>query len=438
MRADMKTRPRGLPLDSSAIIHLAVKRRGYTNSFRLSATLTDTVCPQTLQKAADAIAPRFPTIVAGIRHNMFQYIVVPAEKYPEVCLEHECLAEMPKVMIETCAMRILYSVNRISVEIFHSLTDGYGGMMFFNALLSEYLCRKQQVSRETTDLFQCCNVSPAALEADDYLTHTGEKTLALNHRKVYELPGEVDPEQQAKIITGIYDTQKLIDEAHRLGVSLTVFLTAVMAEAILEMRQQTSKAQCALPLQIMIPVNLRKRFSSQTLRNFSLYALPCITPSQEEMSFEQMLNSIAGQLRDQLSQENLTAMITTNVKLQKLPVLRFIPLCIKNLFLRIGFHFCGERNSCLSISNLGEVTFPPEMAQYVEHIDFSLTPRRNAPYNCGVASFKNKLAISFTKKTNEIGLDWYFFKCLANRGFQMETELVDYVPKNSEVSNTVH
>lgn len=116
MRADRKTRPRGLPLDSSAIIHLAIKRRGYTNSFRLSAMLTDTVCPQTLQKAVDAIAPRFPTIVAGIRHNMFQHIVVPVEGAPKICLEQECLAEMSNAMIEACAMRILYSDKRISVE----------------------------------------------------------------------------------------------------------------------------------------------------------------------------------------------------------------------------------------------------------------------------------------------------------------------------------
>lgn len=423
MRADMKTRPSGLPLDSSAIIHLAVMRRGYTNSFRLSATLTDTVCQPTLQRAVDAIAPRFPTIAAGIRHNMFQYVVVPAERPPKVCLEHECLAEMSKAMVEACAIRILYSGSRISVEIFHSLTDGYGGMVFFNALLAEYLCRKQQISRETSDLFQCYNISPTILAADDYLTHAGEKTLALNHRKVYKLPGEVEPEQQTKVITGIYDTQKLIDEAHRLGVSLTVFLTAVMVEAILEMQRQTSKTKCTLPLQIMIPVNLRKRFSSQTLRNFSLYALPCVMSSQEGMSFEQMLNSIAGQLKEQLSQENLAAMITTNVKLQKLPILRFIPLCIKNSFLRIGFHFCGGRNSCLSISNLGEITYSPEMAQYIEHIEFSLTPRRNAPYNCGVASYNDKLAISFTKKGNEIGLEWYFFKCLSDRGFQMKMKL---------------
>ncbi len=423
MRADMKTRPRGLPLDSSAIIHLAVIRRGYTNSFRLSATLTDVICPQTLQKAVDVIAPRFPTIVAGIRHNIFQYIVVPAESAPKICLEQNCLAEMSKPMIETCAMRILYSDKRISVEIFHSLTDGYGGMMFFNALLAEYLCRKQQISRETADSFQCFNVCPTVLEADDYLTYAGEKTLALNHQNVYKLPGGVNPEQQTKIVTGIYDTQKLLDEAHRLEVSLTTFLAAIMAAAILEMQRQAGKTQCTLPLQIIVPVNLRKRFSSQTLRNFSLYALPCIMPTQKEMPFEQILNSISVQLKEQLSQENLAAMITTNVKLQKLPILRFIPLCIKNFFLRIGFHFCGERNSCLSISNLGEITYSPEMAQYVEHIEFSLTPRRNAPYNCGVASYNDKLAISFTKKGNEVGLEWYFFKCLSDRGFQMKMKL---------------
>lgn len=423
MRAGRKVRPIGLPLDSSAIVHLAARRRGHTNSFRLSATLTEAVCPQTLQKAADTIAPRFPMIVAGIKHNLFRYIVVPAECAPKVCLEHECLAEMSDAMIETCAMRIMYSGKQISVEIFHSLTDGYGGMMFLNALLAEYLCQMGQISRETADSLQCSDVCLSALEADDYITYAGEKTLPLNHRKVYKLPGEVNPKEQASIVTEIYDTQNLIDKAHYFGVSLTTFLTAVMAEAILKMRRHTDGAKCTLPLQIMVPVNLRKKFSSQTLRNFSLYALPCILPSQAETPFEQLLDSISAQLKDQFSQENLAAMITTSVKLQRSPVLRCIPLCIKNFFLRIGFYFCGERNSCLSISNLGEVTFPPEMERCIEHIGFSLTPRRTAPYNCGIVSYKNKLVINFTTKTNGNGLERYFFKCLSDRGLRPTLKL---------------
>ena len=223
MRASMKTHRDYFPLDSSAIIHLAVMKKGYTNSFRLSATLTDAICPQTLQAAVDIVTPLFPTIVAGIRRGIFQYTVVPVRTPPKVCLEQEYLADMPMDMIERCAMRILYCENRIAVEIFHSLTDGHGGLVFFNTLIAEYLCQCGLISRDTANSIQCANGGDAEVTADDYMTYAGANTAPLNYEKVYKLPGKTGPNQETRITTQIYDTQELIAAAHYFDVSLTVF-----------------------------------------------------------------------------------------------------------------------------------------------------------------------------------------------------------------------
>ena len=40
------------------------------------------------------------------------------------------------------------------------------------------------------------------------------------------------------------------------------------------------------PVQIMVPINLRRKFPSKTLRNFSLYALPCVRQADMKLSFE--------------------------------------------------------------------------------------------------------------------------------------------------------
>lgn len=424
MRGHKKTHRTNFPLDSSAIIHLAVMKKGYTNSFRLSATLTDTICPRTLQAAVDKIAPMFPTIVAGIRRGIFQYAVVPAATPPKICLEQECLADMSMDMIERCAVRILYCNNRIAVEIFHSLTDGYGGQVFFNALIAEYFCQKGLISEEVANSIQCVNPCDTVYTVDNYVTYAETQTIPLNHRKVYRLPGKHNPKMQTHIVTEIYDTRELVETARYFGTSLTAFLTAVMAEAIIEMRDHHADPKASnQSIQIMIPVNLRKRFGSKTLRNFSLYALPCIMPFQQELPFEKLLDSIVLQLNEQLSKDYLAAMITTSVSLQKIPLFRFLPLYIKIRLLRIGFYFCGERNSCLSLSNLGQITYPPELEKYVQYIDFALTPRRNAPYNCGIVSYDGKLAISFSKKSNEKGLDWYFFHYLTELRYRAEIDL---------------
>ena len=194
-----------------------------------------------------------------------------------------------------------------------------------------------------------------------------------------------------------------------------------MAETIFEMRRHHGDVRTQQQsIQIMIPVNLRNRFASKTLRNFSLYALPCVTPHQAELPFEELIDHIAVQLKEQFSEEHLAAMMTTNVKLQKIPFFQFIPLRIKNLLLRVGFHFCGERNSCLTLSNLGEITYPPEMKRCIQQIDFALTPRRNAPYNCGIVSCNGKLAINFSKKNSEGKVYEYFSQYLSELGYQAE------------------
>ena len=414
---------RGFPLDSSGIVHLAVLRKGYTNTFRLSAAMNGPVCPKSLQAAVDKISPHFPTIVAGIQPGLFHYMVVPADKPPAVRPDHAPLADMPQEMIRTCAVRVLYSETQITVEIFHSLTDGYGGMEFFKALLTEYLCQKGCIAKSIVQTFASSDSTQLELQADDYLTYAGIETAPMNHRNVYRLPGRASSEQEVELVTKLYDTQELVETARYFGVSLTVLLTAIMTEAIFAI-QQSEGHGAIQPIQIMVPINLRKRFPSRSLRNFSLYALPCILPAQEALPFEKMLQEIAAQLHHQCSKEYLSAQLGSAVKLQNLSVVRLLPLALKKIFLRIGFHFCGERNSCLSVSNLGAAEWPPELRRHIQHLEFSLTPRRNAPYNCGVISFNGKLAVCFSRRSDDPSLEQHFFRGLSDMGYEPEPKAV--------------
>lgn len=417
----MKTtrKRRGFPLDSSGIVHLAVLRKGYTNTFRLSAAMNGPVCPKALQAAVDKISPYFPTIVAGIRPGLFHYTVVPADKPPAVRPDNTPLADMPQEVIQNCAVRVLYGEKQIAVEIFHSLTDGHGGIEFFQALLVEYLSQKGCIARSTMQTFALLDSTQPELHADDYLTYAGAETAPMNHRKVYRLPGQAGPEHEVELVTELYDTQELVETARYFGVSLTVLLTAIMVEAVFAV--QRSEGHGAIqPIQIMVPINLRKRFPSRSLRNFSLYALPCVMPEQEALPFEELSQEIAAQLHQQCSQEYLSAQLGSVVRLQNLSVVRFLPLALKNFFLRIGFHFCGERNSCLSISNLGAAEWPQELRRHIQYLEFSLTPRRNAPYNCGVVSFNGKLAICFSRRSDDPSLEQRFFKGLSDMGYEPE------------------
>lgn len=219
---DMENRtPMTYPLDNSAIIHLAAIRKGHTNAFRITITLKEPVCVQTLQAALMHITPRFPTVIAGIKRGLFQYEVVPVNTPPQVRKEQGHLVPMTKDEIRRCAFRIMYHENTVAGEFFHSLADGYGGMIVMNTLIAEYLRRRHSVFIPTTDLILNTNVTAAHEELiDDYFTHAGQKAAVLNHRRVYQLPGKPSSDHGAHVTTEVFNAEAIRNTAHRYGVSV--------------------------------------------------------------------------------------------------------------------------------------------------------------------------------------------------------------------------
>ena len=96
------------PLDTSAVIHLAARSRRHSNAFRITVSLRDSVCPQTLQEALNRITPRFPSVIAGIHVGLFQYSLVPAKSPPAVrpdTLHHAAYKNFPVTKVEITGRR---------------------------------------------------------------------------------------------------------------------------------------------------------------------------------------------------------------------------------------------------------------------------------------------------------------------------------------------
>lgn len=64
------------------------------------------------------------------------------------------------------SLRVLYYGNRVSVEFFHVLTDGTGGMTFLKALTAEYL-RLTGVCAQTDDELWDMNAAPSPEEFEN-------------------------------------------------------------------------------------------------------------------------------------------------------------------------------------------------------------------------------------------------------------------------------
>lgn len=418
----MKKNKQRYRLDNSGILHMAVMRKGKSNSFRLSITLHEAVDPELLQAAFQAVTPRFPTMIAGIHNGFFHHFAVPAEQSQIVCHDEGPLTYMPPRKIKDCAMRILYRDCTIAVEFFHSLTDGYGCLVFVKALMAEYLRLAYGVDfSEEEEILQLDELPRSEETVDSFSVYAGEKARPFKSRPSYLPVGKVKADG-VHITTGIFDVERMLEAAHHHKVSLTVFLTAVMAESVMELQSLSRKRRKRYkPVQIMIPIDLRRHFPSRTLRNFCLYALPSVRQEDMQKPFAQLTKQIAVQVREQFSQERLQSMMATNVALER-SLIRILPLAVKCAGLRMGYHFFGERNSSLSISNLGELPLPEKMQPYVKRADFMLSPRLHSPYNCGVVSCNGRLYFNFSRSSTVPELEAIFFRKLSEKQCVPEIE----------------
>ena len=99
-----------------------------------------------------------------------------------------------------------------------------------------------------------------------------------------------------------------------------------------------------------------------------------------------------------------------------------MPLFLKNIALKIAFLAVGERKQCLSLSNLGNVKLPPEMAQHIERMDFILAPQSSAPHNCGALSYNGKLYVNLIRSIREPELEAHFYQVLRQQGLHVLVE----------------
>lgn len=414
-----------LRLDNAAKIYPAALRKKWSNVFRVSATLTEPVDREILRAALNVTIRRFPSIAVRLRKGIFWFYLERIPESPSISEERGSpLVHMPYAAIRECAFRIIVYKNRVAVELFHALTDGTGGLIFLKTLLAEYLARKYGVSVPNTDgvLGRLEDPSPAELE-DSFLSNAAPVTASRREATAYKLTGTPEADGFVHLTTFILDSAAVKEAAHAHHVSVTEFLSAAMAQAILahQARNVPQRAR-RKPVKILIPVNLRKLFPSSTLRNFALYITPELDPKLGDYSFDEICAAIHHKMGMENTAKQMSMKIAANVNSERSPVLKAMPLFVKNAAMKAVFDAVGERKSSLCMSNLGAVTLPEVMRQYVERMDFIIGVPSTGAYNCALLSYNGTTYINLVRSIRESELEMEFYKALRAQGLHVKVE----------------
>lgn len=411
-------------LDLSAIVYPTLQRKDFSSVYRLSVLLKDTIQPDVLQKAVDMVLRRFPTYKAAIRKGLFWRYLEPNNRpgpfvMPDI--KNPCMP-MPFRANNRYLIRVYYYGKRISLEAHHSLGDGSGGMYVLQTITAEYL-KLLGNPIECGGYVLDINDKPDPGELEDaYMKYANSKVRPPRPgEKAYRVRGTREPFYTLNIIDGIMSVKQVMEVAKKYNATITEYLNAVLLYALLQ-KQENEFHFGLRPVKIAMPVNLRRFFPSKTLRNFITMIYPGIDPRLGEYSFEEIVTHVRNYMRYYINEKFLRGDITTNAATQRNPIIRVIPLFIKDYVVRTFYSKVQDRNSSAGLTNMGALKVPEGMKPFIERFDIYMGQPFSNRTNCAIISYEDVLTINFASSIVEADVERYFFRKLIQDGIHVKIE----------------
>lgn len=404
-------------LDNAAKLYPAIRTGRWQSMFRLSFDMTEDVDPQTLEKAVHQTLRRFPTFRVRLRKGLFWYYLEENDAPFRVAQEkgHPCL-RMKRGENGGYLFRVLYARRRISLEVFHALADGTGGLIFLKALTAQYL-RLRGIHVPCTDGVVSPDEPPLPDECEDaYRRIPLDGSYASRREKhAYMMPGTPEMPHTLHMIRADMPVDALHRVASAMGATITEYLTGVMLFTLYQ-RQQAGKKDRRKPVKVSVPVNMRKFIKTHTVRNFAFFVNVGIDPALGRYTFPEVVTLTHHYMRYFMNPKFLFAGIATNVASERNIFIRICPLFVKNFVLSRVYHAVGETLFTTTLTNVGAVTLPENMGRHVAGIQMLLGPAGIPRSNAAAVSLRNTLTLTFTRTLAEADFERDVLRFLVEQG----------------------
>lgn len=403
-------------LDNAAKIFPSTSSRRDPKVFRFSCELNDPIELEALQRALELTVELFPHFRSVVRRGLFWYYLEQSTIEPIATVE----ADPPCSPIYSSVKKeLLFAVTcyrrRISLEVYHALTDGTGALQFLRVLVSNYLPIRYP------DAF---GADPPSLNYDASITERGDdsfrkyyapekKGKRVQPPKAYRLTGTRLPGCAIRVIEGVMPAGLTKEKARGMGTSLTAFIAAAMicaihAEAPLRDRKK--------PVVISIPVNLRNYFESESARNF--FGLFTVSHTFDDgdagdtATLAKAAASVSTAFLRELDADRLARRMNELAALEHNAFARIVPLFLKDIILRV-YNALHARGETTSISNLGRIDMPEGFAPYISRFDVFISANR--PQLC-VCSYHDSLVLTMTSPFESTDVQKRFFRIFSSMG----------------------
>ena len=407
------------PLDDAAKIYPISMEHGVQNLFRLSVYFKEDVVPAVLQMALTFTVKRFPGFATTLKKGFFWHYLDAVKKRYTLAEENDVPCQPIRISLSgSSSFRLIYYKNRVSAEFFHVLTDGTGGMIFLKAIAAEYLRILHGVTPshdEMGDLWDV-NDTPMLEEFENAFVkiERAKSSGGFIQRRAIQMSGALEYRRPCRILHFKMPTSALKDAAKKINSTVTVYLLSKMFLACSAATDELSG-----DINIQLPVNMRKFYPTSTVRNFSMYC-GIRLPVERITDKPELSEEIAAQIAEKADREPMHEMITSAVKL--VSALRFIPLTIKAPVAKLVYGFLGDKTCTTTFSNLGLVSMPESLSEYIESMDFCLGAPESNRLAVAAVSFGGVTTFSITKNTADPTFEEKMYKYLSDDGISVTVE----------------
>ena len=403
-------------LDDAAKVYPLSMKHGQMAVFRLSVYLKEAVVPALLQMALTFVIKRFPSFSTSVKKGFFWHYLDASKQRYFVLPEMDIPCRPLKISKSgSPSFRVLYYGNRISVEFFHILTDATGGMVFLKTLTAEYLRLLGAPACKCDGILDLSEIPDAeeTVNAFSRVERTANASGFMDSPAV-QLSGKLSQHRPCRLLHFKMDAAKLKEAARKRNATVTAYILSRMFVASRYAIDETEGV-----ISIQVPVNMRKFYPSKTLRNFAMYC-GVKFPLSEVREADALLGDITAQLSEKAAKPAMDEM--ANAAERMVNAIRYVPLFVKSPVASIIYGYLGDKVITNTLSNLGVISMPQTLTDYIESMDFVLGTAITNRVSCSMVTFGEVATLSIAKMTADPSFEEELFRLLSLDGIEPEVE----------------
>ena len=400
------------PLDLSALAYPMMRTRRTESNFRFTAQLEKPVDPLLLTESLSAVLARYPLFKTKIVPSFFWHVF---REYDAPLLVKEDarppLRPLRKEDTNGYPFRLAYRKNEIVLEVFHAVTDAKVAALFLCDLLTVYA--DIEAGTMATEL-SARNLLPE----DAFLRNGKKKRLrdislkSYDGGSVYALGKKGHFRDYPELLSFEIPIEQLKSAAKERGVTVTEYVAAAYVCAITEGEPlPLKKGLC-----IFIPIDLRRFFPSDTIRNFVCFERIFLPKGESDLSFPHVLSVVHEEFIAKITRENMQTHVDDVRRLFTLPVVSRTPLFIKQPLFKFVKRLTNKVRQTAILSNIGNIDLSKSAKKVVKNVKFFLNIGKNAPINVAVCTCNGICNIDVTNGISDRVIPERFFALLQSQG----------------------